>query len=421
MTTYQLFPALDGPTEAALRVSIERWGVISPITVDQHGNIIDGHHRSRIASEVGAECPTLVRPVADADEARSLGATLNTDRRHLTVDQRRQVVADLRQQGHSERAIAGALGISPATAHRDIEHATASGEAVQPETVRGLDGRQRPSTRPTSLPSEPDDEPLFAPGEDRAIVDELAGHGDVTEADVEAAVAECVESKRIPHPVHKPDVGGGVSHPARFTSPLLALFRDLLDEHAPGRVVLDPFAGTGRIHELRPEWETWGIEIEPEWATISEWTIQGSALHLPLADGSVDAIVTSPTYGNRLADSHNASDPERRRSYTHDLGRALHPDNSGAMHWGDQYRAFHEAAWVEAVRALAPGGVFLLNIKDHIRGGDRQYVAGWHVTALARLGCTLLHHVEIDTGSLRQGANGHLRLPEQIYVLRRDQ
>jgi hypothetical protein len=26
--------------------------------------------------------------------------------------------------------------------------------------------------------------------------------------------------------------------------------------------VRDPFAGTGRIHELRPDWETVGVEIE---------------------------------------------------------------------------------------------------------------------------------------------------------------
>jgi tRNA G10 N-methylase Trm11 len=84
---------------------------------------------------------------------------------------------------------------------------------------------------------------------------------------------------------------------------------------------------------------------------------------LPFADASIDAIVTSPTYGNRLADHHRASDPLLRRSYTHDLGRPLHSENSGAMQWGDAYRAFHRRAWAEAVRVLKPGGRFVLNVK----------------------------------------------------------
>jgi hypothetical protein len=91
------------------------------------------------------------------------------------------------------------------------------------------------------------------------------------------------------------------------------------------------------------------------------------------------------------------------------------------MQWSSEYREFHRAAWLEAVRVLKAGGVLILNIKDHMRGGERQHVAGWHVTELARLGFTLLCHQEVETGNLRQGENGHMRFAEQIYVLRRDQ
>jgi tRNA G10 N-methylase Trm11 len=92
--------------------------------------------------------------------------------------------------------------------------------------------------------------------------------------------------------------------------------------------VLDPFAGTGRIHEL----ENWtvGVEIEPEWATMRDGTIVANALNLPFRDASFDAVVTSPTYGNRLADHHDARDSSRRHSYKHDLGRDLHSENSRA-------------------------------------------------------------------------------------------
>lgn len=234
--------------------------------------------------------------------------------------------------------------------------------------------------------------------------------------------------------ISKPDLGGGVSHPARYSGALLPIFVELLEEHDAGPRVLDPFAGTGGIHELqsgsrafpsgtlfssqRPGFETVGVELEPEWARVHPDTLCASALDLPFASDTFDAICTSPTYGNRLADHHNASDPHLRRSYTHDLGRKLTPGNSGAMQWGDEYRDFHVRAWNESARVLRPCGLFVLNVKDHIRKGLRQPVAEWHVTTLRRLGFTLLESVDVTTPQLRQGENASLRCPEQVFVLR---
>ena len=144
----QLWPALDAATEAALRASIEQWGVLVPVAKDQHGRIIDGHHRARIADELGVKYTVLIHTVADDDEARELARTLNADRRHLTADQRRDMVAHLRGQGHSYRAIGATLGVGEATARRD---STASGDAVQPVRVVGLDGKSRPATRPATV------------------------------------------------------------------------------------------------------------------------------------------------------------------------------------------------------------------------------------------------------------------------------
>ena len=209
-----------------------------------------------------------------------------------------------------------------------------------------------------------------------------------------------------------------VRHPAKFgrVVEVISLPDDV-------RTVLDPFAGTGRIHELGTETRrTVGVEIEPEWASMHPDTIQADALDLPFGAGSFDAIATSPTYGNRMADHHNARDNSQRNTYRHALGRELHPNNSGQLQWGPEYRDFHVKAWTEAVRVLKPGGRFVLNISDHIRDGEVQDVTGWHITTLCRLGLTLRQLTPVTTKRLRHGVNADLRTPnEWVVTFTRDQ
>lgn len=222
--------------------------------------------------------------------------------------------------------------------------------------------------------------------------------------------------------VRKKKLKSGVSHPARFSDPLL----EAIDAELPTEgVVLDPFAGTGRIHEVATATRrTVGVEIEPEWASEHEQTQQGNVLDLfgttTVTPESVDAIATSPTYGNRLADSHKASDPDTRRSYTHDLGHALHPDNSGQMQWGVEYRDFHLRAYDQMVQAMKPGAVFVLNVSDHIRDGELQGVPLWHVGALMSLGLVWENCRVVGTNRLKQGSNSELRdVGEYVVRLRR--
>lgn len=426
---FQLFPLLDPATEAALRSSIERHGVLVPVAVDQHGRLLDGYHRSRIADELGVTYERRVHEVRDDDHARELARTLNVLRRHLDPDQRRDLVAELRAQGHSLRAIGGALGVSHTQVRSDLESTGKSFPVDQPERIIGRDGKSRPATMPARAFQRGD---IVADDHgDARSVHRVESHGDdivlfddngdaiVAHASQELRVGE-EPSQRQPQltvvrpPVTKPDLGGGISHPARYSSELLPIFAAAVPVSQYPRV-LDPFAGTGRIHEL--ENETVGVELEPEWAELHPGTEVGTALDLKYADGSFDAVVTSPTYGNRLADHHNAADPHLRRSYTHDLGRKLSTDNSGAMQWGADYRKFHEQAWEEAWRVLRPGGRLVLNIKDHIRGGRRQLVTAWHINTMFRLGFELAWAEDVPTPNLRQGENSELRLPEQVWVL----
>jgi SAM-dependent methyltransferase len=226
-------------------------------------------------------------------------------------------------------------------------------------------------------------------------------------------VREAVSNVREPEPTAGVGERG---HPAAFSRPVLRVIRELLGGDAERyKRVLDPFAGTGRIHDLREYgFETMGIELEKEWADLSEYTKQGTALKTGLRKGSVDAIATSPTYGNRLADSYDASDPDRRHSYHFDLGRKPSEGSSAVMPWGDEYRAFHVKAWEEAVRVLKSNGRFILNIKDHIRDGEWQDVAAWHVSTIMALGFTMAAVRPVSTKGVPSGSNSEVRSEAEL-------
>lgn len=205
----------------------------------------------------------------------------------------------------------------------------------------------------------------------------------------------------------------GIKHPAKFTTALMKKFEQIIPV---GSRVLDPFAGTGKIHLL--PFETVGLEIELEWANLHPDTLLGDATKMPFDDGSFDVICTSPTYGNRMADCHNAKDGSKRNTYTHVLGRKLSENNTGQMQWGEKYRELHKKAYAECRRVVKPNGLFILNVKDHIRKGVVVNVNQWHVEELIRQGFVFKEQYKIDVPSNRYGANHDKRLPyEYITVL----
>lgn len=211
-------------------------------------------------------------------------------------------------------------------------------------------------------------------------------------------------------------------HPAKYSEPIIDRLRVLVQaerRRVVGRVhvgpllVLDPFAGVGRIHRLahsdpRRGIRTVGIEIEKEWADFHNDTICADALEWMRnrPNWCADVVATSPTYGNRFADHHNAQDGSVRRSYTHDLGHDVTEGSSAAMHWGPHYWAFHVEAWRRVYDVLRPGGLFLLNVSDFYRQKQLVHAVEWHRGAA--MGAGFIHagsDARIDTARLRGHGN----------------
>lgn len=213
-----------------------------------------------------------------------------------------------------------------------------------------------------------------------------------------------------------------IRHPAKFTDSILLAIQPYIS-HVD--LVLDPFAGTGKLRNIAPL--AFLNELEPEWAiqgksSESRVTI-GNALWLPYAARTFDVICTSPCYGNRMADHHDAKDKSRRNTYTHALGRKLNPENAGQLQWGDEYKRVHRLAWQESDRVLKPGGLFILNVSDHIRKGKPIYVSEWHLSYFVMsLGYTLVEHIAVITPRQRYGANSKLRSQfENVLVLEKSE
>ncbi|MFI0915227.1 ParB N-terminal domain-containing protein [Streptomyces abikoensis] len=150
-TPYQLLPPLSEEEYAALRADIAEYGVRVPIDVDEHGAILDGHHRAWITAELGIECPRRVVAGLTDEQKRTHAIAVNVHRRTLSREEKRVLIRrslagdpHLSDRQHAERT--GSDHKTVATQRSQME-----GRGEIPHVAERTDtrGRQQPAARQT--------------------------------------------------------------------------------------------------------------------------------------------------------------------------------------------------------------------------------------------------------------------------------
>lgn len=197
------------------------------------------------------------------------------------------------------------------------------------------------------------------------------------------------------------------AHPAQFSRPVLDALVAAVQQceaigdplHAAPTVLLDPFGGRGGVHRIaaavhtdadhRPHpTRSVAVEIEPEWSAadldaeaavaaqqgrIEPVSVVGDSRTLDdledVTSHPPTVVVTSPCYGNRMADTYLPADSDKSRRYTYTvaLGRRPSEGSAAAMQWGPHYVGLHAQVWQAVTRAVAPRAFLVLNVKDHDR------------------------------------------------------
>lgn len=234
-----------------------------------------------------------------------------------------------------------------------------------------------------------------------------------------------------------------VKHPATYSQSVL----DALDILVPDGMWLDPFVGVGKLYSLTRDYRFfYGCEIEPEWANEA-WRYvpmrflgeesRRAAFHTEIgdcrdtmrkwiADGrTFDGVVSSPVYGNRMSDHHNAKDASTRRSYKFDLGRNLTEGNSGVMYfWQPAYAEFHEEVAGLVADIVRPGGKLFWNVKNFLKtknGVEHEYdVVSYYLQLWESYDFNIKRVVDVPTPGMRYGENHEVRIDsEKIIVAKR--
>ena len=144
---YQIMPDLTADEYNDLKTDISLRGVMIPIEYDEHGNVLDGHHRLRICGELGiTDYPKVIRAGMTDIEKRFHARKLNIARRHLTQEQKRGFIRGqlVETPEKSDRQIATGLGVDHKTVGTQRQELEQRGEIPHIEKTVDTLGREQP-------------------------------------------------------------------------------------------------------------------------------------------------------------------------------------------------------------------------------------------------------------------------------------
>lgn len=217
--------------------------------------------------------------------------------------------------------------------------------------------------------------------------------------------------------------------PASYSREVLTAIRKLTPASAVR--ILDPFAGPNGIARLQDTLGTFsnsngrrymGVEIEPEWAQQGVDTVVGDATKLRDIPGVVafapDCVITSPPYGNRMADQYlGDAKGSRRHTYAIALGRRVSLDSAAHWQWGPRYSTIISESVREIAHILPEGSHLIWNIANHYRKGVLQLVVPWTVEQILKRDFELKAWDVVKVRKLRHGSNHDMRDDhEQLFL-----
>jgi ParB-like chromosome segregation protein Spo0J len=145
-----LFPLMEGEEFAALVADIKARGLLYAIEV-LDGKILDGRNRYRACLEAGVE-PLLREHSSDCSVVRdplSYIISANVHRRHLTTEQKRELIAKLLRAdpSKSDRQIAKTVNASPTYVGKVRAKKEATGDVSTVDTRTDTKGRKQPAKK----------------------------------------------------------------------------------------------------------------------------------------------------------------------------------------------------------------------------------------------------------------------------------
>lgn len=206
---YQVMPNLTGEEYAELKEDIRQRGVMVPIEFDEQGNVLDGHHRLKVCEELGIkEYPRVIRAGLTEEEKRLHARKLNMARRHLTREQRRDLIREQLKETpeKSDRQIAAGLGVTNKTVGTQRKELERREEIPHVNSSKDTLGREQPRERkPISVfnPSKREEKALNNP----KVIERMADGESVLTAEKKVHREERAErkaytlTKEMPHDV----------------------------------------------------------------------------------------------------------------------------------------------------------------------------------------------------------------------------